>query len=66
MRRFLLPGCVQAHDIMFPDLLEALQIPEGEVQDMDVMRDSHFGQFYQHTLIESTQEGNGLIHRVVV
>src|SRR6266581_1574556 len=54
LQRLLLPGRVQTHNVMFPDLLETLHIPEGEVQDMDVMRDGHFGQFHQHTLIEST------------
>src|SRR5215831_11688962 len=54
LRRLLLPGRLQAHDVVFPDLLETLQITESKLQDMDVMRDSHFGQFHQRTLIEPT------------
>src|SRR5262249_3241440 len=50
----LAPRRAQAHDVLFPDLLEALEITEGELQDMDVMRNGYFGHFYQYTLIEST------------
>ena len=50
----LLPLRVHAHDVLLPDLLEALEITESEVQDIHVMRDGHYGQFHQYGLVEST------------